>query len=241
MASGQGSGSPDDFLETTIQFPDGQRFTRLQAITDLRKDPGEARILYTCKRTDGNDSEEFILKVKAQWPGPQNVLHDGPSPSTAAELKALEAFREKNVHGVPHLITWKKAEQPPGGVHPGGYLVYVVMTKMPGVTLWDIGYWSLPEDERSEIQAAFVAKLGEVRALSIAPYDCALRNVMWDMASKRLSIIDFEHYRNTLVPIDNETTELERWGLKSRPVPGTWFVEWGLQAKEAIETGIVGS
>jgi hypothetical protein len=247
MATDSDSGNPEDFLEDIVEFPDGSRFERLPAITDFRKDPGEARILYLCKRIDPNDvdsgqAEEYVMKIKAQWPGPQQLDHGtGPSPLTAAELKVLQMFRDHKTEGVPHLVTWKKAVQSPDGVYPGGYLVYTVMTKMPGKTLWDSGYWSMAEPVREEIQQAFIARLKEIRALGVAPFDCALRNVLWDPERKYASIVDFEHYRETLADIEDEVKELERWGLKSRPVPGTWFVEWGLKAREAAEIGIVGS
>ncbi|KAK5174465.1 uncharacterized protein LTR77_001545 [Saxophila tyrrhenica] len=238
------SGNPEDFLESIVEFPDGSRFERLHAITDFRKDPGEARILYLCRRHDPNDAgdgqdEQFVMKVKAQWPGPQNLYHPGPSPATNAELKVLQLFRDQKVEGVPHMVTWKQTVQPKDGVHPGGYLVYTVMTLLPGRTLWDLGYWSRTEDERTVIQEAFLSKLKTIRQLGIAPYDCALRNVLWDDDQKQASIVDFEHYREIDAPIDDETTELQRWGLKSRPVPGTWYMEWGLKAKEAAEIGIV--
>jgi hypothetical protein len=241
-----GTGNPEDFLDDVVEFPDGSRFERLAAITDFRKDPGEARILYDCRRLDADDvdsdsKDQYVMKVKAQWPGPQNMIHAGPSPHTAAELKVLQLFRDHKVDGVPHLLTWKKALQSSNGVHPGGYLIYTVMTKVPGSTLWDLGYWSLTEADRSQIQQAFISKLREVRELGIAPYDCALRNVMWNGEQKKIGIVDFEHYRESAASIDDETTELERWGLKARPVPGTWFVEWGLKAKEAAEIGITGS
>lgn len=244
-ANGAPSGNPEDFLAEIVDFPDGSRFERLPAITDFRKDPGEARILYECRRLGADGSEDdgkgYIMKVKAQWPGPQNLIHAGPSPFTSAELKVLQLFRDHKVDGVPHLVTWKRAIQGKDGVHPGGYVIYTVMTKVPGKTLWDLGYWSLSDDERLVMQKAFLSRLKEVRAWGIAPYDCALRNVLWDQETQAVSLVDFEHYRETATTIDDEVTELERWGLKSRPVPGTWFAEWGLKAKEAAEIGITSS
>ena len=244
--NGSRSGNPESFLEETVEFPDGSRFQRLHAITDFRKDPGEARILYICKRifpndTDNVNEEEYVMKVKAQWPGPQNLMHEGPSPLTAKELKVLQLFRDHRVEGVPHLVTWKKSTQSADGVNPGGYVMYTVMTKVPGNTLWDLGYWSLPTALRSDIQQTFLSKLREIRKLGIAPFDCALRNVLWDRETEQVSIVDFEHYKETESPIEDENLELQRWGLMSRPVPGTWWVEWGLKAKEAHEIGIVGS
>lgn len=63
----------------------------------------------------------------------------------------------------------------------------------------------------------------------IAPYDCALRNILWCDDSKRCSIVDFEHYREAPDVINmNETQELQRWGLLHRPAASHWTVEWGL-------------
>lgn len=229
------SGKPEDFLERIVEFPDGTRFERLAAITDFRKDPGEARILYLCRRKDpstdlsNREGETFVMKIKAQWPGPQNIHHDGPSPLTNAELKSLQLFRDQRVESVPHLVTWKKAVQPYHGVFPGGYVIYTIMTLMPGKTLWDLPFWGLPDEKREEIRLIFMKKLREVRALGIAPYDCALRNMLWDEETQRLSIVDFEHYDEPTGDIEDETVEFQRWGLIKRPPPRTWFQEWGLK------------
>lgn len=247
IVNGVVTGDPEDFLDKAVAFQDGSIFERTRPITDFRKDPGEARILYICRRTStgstggANKDHEFVMKIKAQWPGPQSLVHAGPSPLTAAELKVLELFRDQKLDGVPHLVDWKLATQSDQGIHPEGYITFTVMTKVPGQTLWDLGYWSMSDSERDEIRTAFLAKLREIRALGIAPYDCALRNVLWDKKSKSIGIVDFEHYKESKAGIEDETVELQRWGLVSRPVPGTWFVEWGLKAKEAAEIGITGS
>lgn len=235
IANGDSAAGGEDLVDKMIDFPDGNKYERLQPLTDLRKDPGEGRILYICNRQPpdaelGSIShsamEKHVLKVKAQWPGPQNLLYTSPSPMTEAELKALQLFREKNVSHVPHLITWKKATQGPNGIHPDGYIIYTVMTKVPGESLWDLGYWSMQSSKRAEIQQIFLKKLREIRKLGIAPYDCALRNVLWDESTKQVGIVDFEHYHETTEPIESEKEELQRWGLVQRPPPGTWHTEW---------------
>lgn len=234
---GAPTGKAEDFIEDPITFPDGSQFQRLKPITDFRKDPGEARMLYTVKRLSGSlsaaergvEGQELVLKVKAQWPGPQNLILEGPSPYTTAELEALQLFTDRHIAHVPHLVCWKKTTQSHHGCHPGGYAIYTIMTKMPGVTLWDLPYWSLPDSQRDEIKAIFLEKLREIRGLGIAPYDCALRNILWDAATKTLSIVDFEHYEASAKPIEDETFECQRWGVVRRPPPRTWFQEWGLK------------
>lgn len=45
------------------------------------------------------------------------------------------------------------------GLFPSGYLVITIMTLMPGVTLLDLGFWSLTSDEQEIIRAAFLKAL----------------------------------------------------------------------------------
>ena len=74
---------PDDFLDQVVSFEDGIAYERLRPLSDYRRDPGEARILYICKRSrviscdgtgtlsqqpvsSGEDDEEFVMKIKIQ-------------------------------------------------------------------------------------------------------------------------------------------------------------------------------
>jgi len=65
---------PEAFLDRVLDF-DGNYYERLIAMTDYRRDPGEARILYLCRRLVAGgasmvvtDSEEtFVMKVKIQY------------------------------------------------------------------------------------------------------------------------------------------------------------------------------
>jgi hypothetical protein len=53
----------------------------------------------------------------------------------------------------------KKTTQGMNGLFPSGYLVITIMTLMPGVTLLDLGFWSLTSDEQEIIRAAFLKAL----------------------------------------------------------------------------------
>lgn len=123
----------------------------------------------------------YILKCKVQAP---SVLArglttpiPGPSESTSAELVALQKFSEEDSPGLPHLVAWKKGvqeenqkdegeeegegkEEEAKWPMPGGYVVYIVMTLMPGRHLMDWGFWGLEEEEREVIRERFVGVLG---------------------------------------------------------------------------------
>lgn len=139
--------------------------------------------------TENEENEEnknknlYILKCKVQAP---SVLArglttpiPGPSESTSAELVALQKFSEEKSPGLPHLVAWKKGvqeeikkkeegeeegegkeEEEVKWPMPGGYVVYIVMTLMPGRHLMDWGFWGLEEEEREVIRERFVGVLG---------------------------------------------------------------------------------
>ncbi|KAK5123906.1 hypothetical protein LTR85_002102 [Meristemomyces frigidus] len=232
---------PEEFLDTIVEFNKGTSYERLQPITDYRPDPGEARILYICRQTQGgrnrsqdSDDEEFVMKIKIQVP-PRPASTDptaplsGPSETTEAELKALQTFRQSGLEGVPHLIDTKCTPQGPDGPFPGGYISYTVMTKMPGLDLMASKFWSLADEEKDERREAFLLVLKSIWRLGIAPYDCALRNVLWDPEQRKCSIVDFEHYDPAKDPINmHQKEEMQRWGLVQRPPPSHWAIEWGL-------------
>jgi hypothetical protein len=65
---------PDVFLDRVVDCADVS-FERLEPMTDYRRDPGEARILYKC-RLVGKDrdvmngtgrDETYVMKVKVQY------------------------------------------------------------------------------------------------------------------------------------------------------------------------------
>ncbi|KAK0320644.1 telomerase inhibitor [Friedmanniomyces endolithicus] len=65
---------PEVFLDRVVDL-DHSRYERLTAMTDYRRDPGEARILYLCRRlvaggssmTETGSEETFVMKIKIQY------------------------------------------------------------------------------------------------------------------------------------------------------------------------------
>jgi len=152
------------------------------------------------------------------------------STTTRAELKALTAFRDADSVSAPVLVDFKHALQNSKGPLPGGYMTFTVMTQVPGDSLHNLHFWSMPAEERNEIADRFMVALKSIYALGIEPVDCALRNVLWDRETKRCTVIDFELWRPTDGFVEgNETKELQRWGLASRPPAKSWWEAWNTQ------------
>ncbi len=83
----------------------------------------------------------------------------GPSELTIREIEALTIFAKGEAPALPHLITWKATVQASDGLMPGGYVAYVVMTRMPGEHLLQLKFWSMSEPEQEEIREAFIGVL----------------------------------------------------------------------------------
>lgn len=57
------------------------------------------------------------------------------------------------------MVTWKKTVQDHRGPLPGGYITFLVMTKMPGQTLRRLLFWSLPDEEQKAVISKFLPVL----------------------------------------------------------------------------------
>jgi hypothetical protein len=103
--------------------------------------------------TDAKSRLPSDLETNRQKP------EDGPSTTTALELKALRVFHETNSAFAPQLVGFNQAVQGDNCPLPGGYITYTVMNKVPGDTLYDLQYWTLPEAEREDITKEFLIVL----------------------------------------------------------------------------------
>jgi hypothetical protein len=165
------------FLDLIIKSSDGTTFERLESITDFRQCHGvvplERRILYRCRRLSStpsssasqcNDKDDYILKVKVQIPDPDSNPTSQPatpahSNATEHELNALQIFREAGTEYAPRLVAFETLRQSPEGLLPDGYISCTIMTKLPGKSLFDLGYWSLGPEDREKIQQRFLEAL----------------------------------------------------------------------------------
>ena len=162
----------DAFLRDIVDLVYDNNIRQLTPITDYRRDIGEGRILYSCKHlaagleadAPGTIKADCVLKIKMQV-GPRENSPDetrpipGPSETTKAELEALTTFRDSNIANVPHLVSTMQRTQGELGPFPGGYVSYTVMSKMPGDNLMDLAFWSMPDEKRETIRAAFLSVL----------------------------------------------------------------------------------
>jgi hypothetical protein len=131
------------------------------------------------ENNDNNEEEgeEHILKIKVQIPDDPTTTTTTtnnssststtstsippPSVPTAHELDALTSFRDSQTPFAPRLIAFSHVPQDAAGPLPQeGYVSSTVMSKIGGKSLFELGYWSMRQEEREEIQRGFLGALG---------------------------------------------------------------------------------
>lgn len=103
----------------------------------------------------------------------------GPSTTTAAELTALQKFRDAKTDFAPQLVAFHQQPQDDRGPLPGGFITFTIMTKLPGFALFG-KYWNLDSSERDQIVPKAVQALRALNEIGIEPTDRGMRNVIWE-------------------------------------------------------------
>lgn len=75
-------------------------------------------------------------------------------PISKTELAALEQLSETECSSAPRLLNYCQMKQTNDMIVPQGYILYVLMNRLPGVPLGDI-FWQLDAAERQDIRDAF--------------------------------------------------------------------------------------
>ncbi|RFU30078.1 hypothetical protein B7463_g6263, partial [Scytalidium lignicola] len=179
--------------------------------------PCEAVAVYVAKQIEGPClGKEAIVKVRMEIP---NILYPEFLPEDLEELKDVNGFSVYTVEELNNLnrltqagcksslrlIGWYSEKQTEHMPLPGGYLVWILMEKVPGITPWD--FWEMPREERDQIRKSFHEALMEVYSHGIAPQDEGRRNLVWDKDNRKCYIVDYEDCEH----IDEKRMEDVHW------------------------------
>ncbi|KAM5437313.1 hypothetical protein McanCB21832_002022 [Microsporum canis] len=124
----------------------------------------EGQAVYVCQQVHGESvGMEAIMKIRLQVPPeyPPNrdpealkkLASNIPSVLVKDEVGALKHFNKAGCKVTPKLIDLVPALQPSNCPVPDGYIVFIVMEKVPGVPLSD--FWEYDLAKRDKIRAAF--------------------------------------------------------------------------------------
>ena len=80
---------------------------------------------------------------------PSKFIHE----YTLDEIAALKQLTNASCQSAPRLLDVKKEIQSEDDDFPGGYVIFILMTFLPGNPPYD--FWELPREEKARIQKAF--------------------------------------------------------------------------------------
>ncbi|KAF2868847.1 hypothetical protein BDV95DRAFT_630513 [Massariosphaeria phaeospora] len=161
-----------------------------------------------------------------------------PHESTIQEQAALMWLGMNNAPYSPHLLAYGSDNVTPESDPErmvGGYIVFTVMTKLPGKRITIDWYWRLELAERDEIRKAFKTALLSTWRHHIYPKDSALRNLLWDEQERKCYIVDFEDYN--MVKFEDPEAKwvddyFEFWKLAEKPVHQQGLIEEEAESEE---------
>ncbi|KAF3480057.1 uncharacterized protein GIQ15_05404 [Arthroderma uncinatum] len=156
----------DDKSEWLIQEKLSERATFCPGtVTGTRKPLAEGQAVYTCRQIEGKSvGMEAIVKIRLQVPPEypaskipavrKRLASTEPSSWTNQEVGSLRHFNKKGCKVTPKLFNVKRSLQEWGhSPVPGGYIMFIVMEKVPGVPLTH--FWEYDMAKRNKIRAAF--------------------------------------------------------------------------------------
>ncbi|PQE17973.1 hypothetical protein CJF32_00008449 [Rutstroemia sp. NJR-2017a WRK4] len=165
-------------------------------------------------RSEDDDSQDNSPDSKSGYIATASVL----TPAWDKEVEALEklnqdyeklrlAAEEQRKHiqfkPFPSFLGLAKDKQPEDENFPvyKGYLIFLVMEKLPGDCISEDDYWEWQKKERDEFREAFEKSFRFIEKMRIANTDLAMRNLLYDRSEKKwLSntssyLIDWESWR----------------------------------------------
>ncbi|OOQ91040.1 hypothetical protein PEBR_02252 [Penicillium brasilianum] len=111
------------------------------------------------------------------------------------ELLAYQDLTAQDLGFTPKLLGYKISTQDKSEFVPGGFAVWLVWEKVPGVRLGDIDrsneFWALQYPEREEIRQCFVKNIQAIYAIGYFPDTSWLTSLVWNKDSRTLHFIGF--------------------------------------------------
>jgi len=134
-----------------------------------------------------------------------------------AERDALKLLTENACASTPVLLGYKEEVQGPNDLVPGGYMLYLAMTKLPGCRLGVDYHFESNELEVAQIRQAFETAWINCCNAGVVVCPGTLDNLMWDTASKKIYIIGFQESRPSRPGEVWDDSIWKKWGFDRKP------------------------
>ncbi|KAK2799269.1 hypothetical protein FQN50_008545 [Emmonsiellopsis sp. PD_5] len=163
-------------------------------------------------------------RVPTEYPGDEDPEEKAKlalpeiGPLCTQEINSLTHFNKMGCSVTPRLLTWVPHRQALDMPIPDGYIVFLVMEKVPGVPLDNFRTFSF--DKREKIRAAFRRALTELDRYGADPADTRLANLIYDEENDKCYIVDYEdiYVFPDGISVDDDIprwreSNYRRWGL----------------------------
>ncbi|RFU35698.1 hypothetical protein B7463_g721, partial [Scytalidium lignicola] len=207
--------------------------------------PDAAWVPFLCTQVGVNDGPEHVIKVYMQIPRAGTMSDDSRSRAAqarkdvsangAAEIEGLKLLTKGNCQSTPRLANYVQQKQKEDMWVPGGFLLFILMTKCPGTPL-NGGFHEKPADERKEIRKAFEVAYKECLRCKVVNGDTGHDNLLWDNVTKTCYIVDFNWW---YTPEPSQTWRDEIFTKMSRMPRMPRLLEVKAQsAREIVQTPV---
>ncbi|ESZ93121.1 hypothetical protein SBOR_6493 [Sclerotinia borealis F-4128] len=141
---------------------------------------------------DAGSNSDFVFKQ--DWDRELeclNIMKKGYDEMKAAAVKEKVELLSKPF---PHAIGLAVEKQEQNFPVQGGYLVYLVMEKLPGDCITEYEFWQWTKSERDDFRRAFEQSAQLIEKLGVENIDKAMRNLLWDKQNNKCYLIDWENW-----------------------------------------------
>ncbi|CAG8892911.1 unnamed protein product [Penicillium egyptiacum] len=152
---------------------------------------------FLCHRV-GALPESAFMRIYCQVPieeteflSPEARAKQAVPPYQHEEAMALKRFKEGGCTVVPELLGYSETVQSKDGLVPGGYIIYLVWDKVPGVSLSGGLFWSFESPKRELIRRKFRAAYEILRSFGYLSMIKTPAKLIWDKESAQLHISGF--------------------------------------------------
>ncbi|KAE8330052.1 hypothetical protein BDV39DRAFT_202633 [Aspergillus sergii] len=147
-------------------------------------------------------TQRGVMKILMQvpWEGSQYAPAEHRSSQASAsyeldwnitsQLNALITLTSNNCLSTPRILDLKYGWQETADPVPGGYIIFVLMSYLPGVQLTK-AFWGLEDSVREQIRQAFKLTWLDCVGSGITPAHPNIEHVFWNAAANKAYIISF--------------------------------------------------
>ncbi|KAE8136552.1 hypothetical protein BDV38DRAFT_283767 [Aspergillus pseudotamarii] len=108
-----------------------------------------------------------------------------------SQLGALNTLTNKGCQSTPRVVSMKVEHQKDTDSVPGGYIVYLLLSQVPGLQFSKAIFWDFEYPVREKIRQAFRAARIDCVSLGVVPVLQNIEHVFWHAEENKAYIIGF--------------------------------------------------